>query len=203
MAPLKLERGKVWSGTPNKPNRIYQAELTAVTAARDVEREGHERARGDYEQRLVQTAQAVDDLAHAKAELDAQRRDLEGRARAVAAREAIVASDAAAIEDRADKAAAWEREARRRERDLKRREAAAAAQEARTASVMRRLSDVLSDADIVARAIAALGEKGARFREVDNVIRRLGSAVGDAGMRDAAFARDLRQARATGAGGLV
>lgn len=203
MAPLKLERGKVWSGTPNKPNRLYQAELRAVTAARDVEREGHKRARGAYEQRLIQTAQTVDDLAQAKAESDAQRRDLEGRARALAQREAIVATDAAAVQERADKAAAWEREARRRDRDLKRREAAAAAHEARTASVMRRLSDVLSDADVVARAIAALGEKGAQFREVDDVIRRLGSAVGDAGMRDAAFARDLRQARATGAGGLV
>lgn len=203
MAPLKLERGKVWSGTPNKPNRLYQAELRAVTAARDVEREGHERARVAYEQRLIQTAQTVDDLAKAKAESDAQRRDLEGRARALAQREAIVATDAAAVQERADKAAAWEREARRRDRDLKRREATAAAHEARTASVMRRLSDVLSDADVVARAIAALGEKGAQFREVDDVIRRLGSAVGDAGMRDAAFARNLRQARATGAGGLV
>ena len=203
MVPLKLQRGKVWSGTPNKPNRVYQAELAAATAARDLEREGHERARGDYEHRVAEIAKFRKILAQAKAEQEDQQADHDRRERALAERETQTATAEAAIQERADKAAVWERNARRRERDLKAREAAASAQEERTAGVMQRLSDVLSDADVVARAIAALGEKGARFRDVDDVIRRLGSVVGDAGMRDAAFARDLRQARATGAGGLV
>jgi hypothetical protein len=203
MVPLKLQRGKVWSGTPNKPNRVYQAELAAATAARDVEREGHERARGDYKHRVAETAEFRIILARAKAEQEDQQADHDRRELALAEREAQTATAEAAIQERAHKAAVWERNARRRERDLKAREAAASAQEERTAGVMQRLSDVLSDADVVACAIAVLGEKGARFRDVDDAIRRLGAMVGDAGMRDAAFARNLRQARATGAAGLV
>lgn len=198
MEPLKLERGKVWSGTPNKPNSVYQAEMTAAISAHEASREEHDRARGDYEERLLATAEAMEEFARTKTELEARAADLDRRERMLADWEARVAANAAAVQERADKATAWEAEARRRERSLTDREAGVAIREERTAHAMRRLSGVLTDADVVASAIAAMGEKGARFRSVEDVIRRLGSVVGDAGMRDAAFARDLRQARSAG-----
>ncbi|WP_375272737.1 plasmid recombination protein [Sphingomonas sp.] len=198
MEPLKLQRGRVWSGTPNKPNGVYQAELAAAITANDASRAEHDRARGDFEERLLATAEAMEEFARTKAELEALAADLERRERALANEEARVSADAAAVQERADKATAWEAEARRRERSLTDREAGVAIREERTAHAMRRLSGVLADADVVASAIDAMGEKGARFRSVEDVIRRLGSVVGDAGMRDAAFARDLRQARSAG-----
>lgn len=198
MEPLKLQRGKVWSGTPNKPNSVYQAEMAAAISANDASRAGHDRARSDYEDRLLATAEAMEEFARTKAALEARAVELDRRERALADEEARVSAGAAAIQERADKATAWEREARRRERAMTDREAAVAAREDRGAHATRRLSGILSDANVVASAIAAMGETGARFRSVDDVIRRLGSVVADAGMRDAAFARDLRQARDAG-----
>ena len=45
MAPLGLERGRVWSGAPNKPNAEYQAEMRDAIAAATSEREGLVRSR--------------------------------------------------------------------------------------------------------------------------------------------------------------
>lgn len=45
MAPLGLQRGRVWSGAPNKPNSIHQAEMRDAIAAAKLEREGLVRSR--------------------------------------------------------------------------------------------------------------------------------------------------------------
>lgn len=79
MSPLGLERGRVWSGAPNKTNAVHQAEMRDAIAAANSEREGLVRTRElltSERARIGQGRAAIDDkLAEVEASLARVRAD--------------------------------------------------------------------------------------------------------------------------------
>ncbi|QWC58001.1 hypothetical protein F7D01_13825 [Erythrobacter sp. 3-20A1M] len=79
MEPLGLERGRVWSGAPNKPNAVHQAEMRDAIAAANSEREGLVRSREvltSERARIGQCKAAINDkLAEVEALLTRVRAD--------------------------------------------------------------------------------------------------------------------------------
>lgn len=71
MAPLGLERGRVWSGAPNRPNAVYQSEMRDAIAAANSEREGSGRVRQQLQTERAEVADMRADLERQRAELEA------------------------------------------------------------------------------------------------------------------------------------
>lgn len=126
MAPLKLARGKVWSGAPNKPNAEHQAELRAGIAAVGVERAGLQDARMDIIIDEARQREEAAELKRQREELDAERAgwaaSIEAREAALVAGQHRLDADARALEDRRAAEKAWVAKKNARESDLVRRE---------------------------------------------------------------------------------
>ncbi len=71
MSPLGLVRGRVWSGAPNKPNSVHQAEMRDAIAAANSEREAGGRVRRQVEAERAEVADVRAELERARAELEA------------------------------------------------------------------------------------------------------------------------------------
>jgi hypothetical protein len=115
MAPLKLERGKVWSGAPNKPNAVWQAEMATATSAAKIERDGLERDRAAVAVEADRQRGDAAKLKRLREALDAERAGWDA---SIAAREAALAAERTrldeawkAMDERGRKATKWKREA--------------------------------------------------------------------------------------------
>ncbi|WP_239807281.1 plasmid recombination protein [Croceicoccus hydrothermalis] len=107
MTPLGLERGRVWSGAPNKPNAEYQAEMRDAIAAANVEREAGERVREQLEGDRAEIVDMRAEIERQRAELEASlTRVREEEARLAEQRRALL-TERAEFEQRLEKARAW------------------------------------------------------------------------------------------------
>ena len=107
MAPLGLERGRVWSGAPNKPNSIHQAEMRDAIAAANSEREGLVRSREVLTSERVRIGRGRAERERQGAELEASlNRVREGEARLAEQRRALHA-ERAEFEEKLAKARQW------------------------------------------------------------------------------------------------
>ena len=107
MAPLGLERGRVWSGAPNKPNSIHQAEMRDAIAAANSEREALVRSRQQLEDDRAKIADMGAEIKRQRVELEASlARAREEEARLAEQRRALHA-ERAEFEEKLQKARAW------------------------------------------------------------------------------------------------
>ncbi len=195
MAPLGLARGREWSGAPNKPNAVHQAEMREAVAAAQAEREGLGRDRADLATRLAAVA------AHEAAAIKARE---EAEADRVAAAEAL--REASAMQEGAWREADALRHARQdlddreafmeatlRMDDERLRERASAVDAAFVA-----LAETEADALAARRALTLIGADDARTVEPRRLMQQLQISVSRAS-RDPGFAQSLSRARALAA----
>lgn len=163
MAPLGLERGRVWSGAPNKPNAEYQAEMRDVIATANSEREGLVRSREQLEDDRAEIADMRAEIERQRLELEASTcRVREGEARLAERRRALQA-ERAEFEEKVAKVRKWK-----------------AAQDANIARVKAE-HDLLAEQ---ARLVADLAEASMKaLRSID--LDRVGERERDAVMRAA------------------
>ena len=185
MAPLKLERGKVWSGAPNKPNAVWQAEMAAATSAAKIERDGLVRDRAAVVAEAERQRDDAAELKRAREALDTERADWDA---SIAGREAELAAERArldeawkAMDERGRKATKWKR-------DADARDAAQSARAERLAASSERLNqrdEALSDlVPVVTRAVAMIDPQTlppAARAKFYGVARELGVSIERAG----------------------
>ncbi|MEP3143406.1 plasmid recombination protein [Qipengyuania citrea] len=107
MAPLGLERGRVWSGAPNKPNSVHQAEMRDAIASANFERETGARVREQLEDDRAEIADIRVEIECQRVELEASlARAREEEARLAEQRRALHA-ERAEFEEKLQKARAW------------------------------------------------------------------------------------------------
>lgn len=107
MTPLGLERGRLWSGAPNKPNAEYQAEIRDAIATANSEREGLVRSRELLTKERARVGEGRSEIERQRAELEASlTRAREEEARLAEQRRALLA-ERAEFEEKLQKARAW------------------------------------------------------------------------------------------------
>ena len=108
MTPLGLERGRVWSGAPNKPNSEYQAEMRGAIAAANVERDGLIISKDFLTNERDRLGQCRAKLVEKQAELEASlTRVREEEARLAKQRRALI-KERTEFEEKLAKARKWE-----------------------------------------------------------------------------------------------
>lgn len=173
MAPLGLERGRVWSGAPNKPNAEYQAEMRDMIATANSEREGLVRSREQLEDDRSEIADMRAEIERQRLELEASTcRVREGEARLTEQRRELQ-TERAEFEEKVAKVRKWK-----------------ATQDANIARVKAE-HDMLAEQ---ARLVADLAEASMKaLRSID--LDRVGQRERDAVMRAAyAIGRPLEAA---------